>query len=91
MTRNENMDNLCFDYAKFEKEIFVLKTRHPDISLIKAAKSRMGRDIFALCAGNPVGANIITGGIFGQRHFVGQNGDDICKEVFFGPVFRKSE
>lgn len=95
MTRNENMDNLCFDYAKFEKEIFVLKTRHPDISLIKAAKSRMGRDIFALCAGNPVGANIITGGfsgsdilsvktvmIFAKRYFsalFSENQNEMCE------------
>ncbi len=60
------MDNLCFDYAKFEKEIFALKARYPDISLIPVAKSRMGRDVIALCAGKPVGANIILGGFSGN-------------------------
>lgn len=60
------MDNLCFDFAKFEKEIFALKTRYPDITLFPVAKSRMGRDIFALCAGKPVGANIMLGGFSGN-------------------------
>ena len=39
------MDNLYFDYAKFQKELLSLKVKYPGIKLIPAAKSRMGREI----------------------------------------------
>lgn len=60
------MDNLYFDYAKFQKELLSLKVKYPGIKLIPAAKSRMGRDIFALTAGNPLHANFIIGGFEGD-------------------------
>ena len=63
---NRKMDNLYFDYAKFQKELLSLKVKYPGIKLIPAAKSRMGRDIFALTAGNPLHANFIIGGFEGD-------------------------
>ena len=59
------MDN-PFDYLKFQTDLVSLKTRFPEAGLITVAKSRMGRDIFALSAGSLKGANVIIGGFEGN-------------------------